>query len=80
MVFQQLLHQRSTADAGIKDLSVENPELSKVLSLQRGAGRNIALHASPTAMNAVRLISAFPAHSFTPVPFQLELKSVTKSE
>ena len=41
----------------------KNPELSTFLCLQPEAGQNIALHASPTAMNSTFLISASPVHS-----------------
>ena len=42
-----LFRQWGIEDAKIKVPSVENQELSKVLSLKPGVGRHITLHASP---------------------------------
>ena len=44
--------------------SVENPEMTDVLSFKPGAGQNIAKHALPTAKNLfLVLISDFQVHS-----------------
>ena len=55
-------------DAEIKVPSFENPEMTifNVLSLNSRVGQNIALHASPTAMNVfLVLTSTFPVHSLS---------------
>ena len=52
-----------TADA-VKVPSVENRELTNVLPLKFGVGRNTAMHASPTAGNFFLVPnSTFPVHS-----------------
>ena len=59
-----LLPQWGTVDAEIKVSSAENPELTNVLPIKRGLGRNISLHVLPTLRNFfVGLISMFPVHS-----------------
>ena len=53
-----------TTDTQIRVPSVENPELWKALPLKPWIGQNIAMYASPTAMNVLLvLICTFPAHS-----------------
>ena len=44
---------KDTTEQKIKVLSVENPQLPDVLPLKHEVGQNIAMHASPTAMNFV---------------------------
>lgn len=53
-----------TTDTQIRVPTVENPELWKALPLKPWIGQNIAMYASPTAMNVLLvLICTFPAHS-----------------
>lgn len=49
-----------TVDAEIKIMSIENLELSQVLSFKVGVDHNVASHASSTARNFAFLISAVP--------------------
>ena len=51
ILFKHEVSQMGTADAEIKDPSVENPGLKCSPSLKSRVGQNIALHASPTAKN-----------------------------
>ena len=62
-VLQHVTPHLSTADAEIKDSSVENPDLKGLFSKQR-VGQNRTLHASHTVRDLFRdLISTFPVHS-----------------
>ena len=61
-IYLSLIPRWGSADAEINVLSVENPELSKVLSLKHGVGQIIASPASSAARNCAFLISALPIH------------------
>ena len=64
----QTSQQRGTADADIQVRSVENPELTNVLSLKPGVGQIIAMHASPTARTVV-LVCLLPPRSINLIFF-----------
>ena len=70
IICHQSSPQWGTADAEIKDLSVQNSEL-KVSLLRLGAwkpgvGQNTAMHASPTPRHFfLELVSTLPVHSPT---------------
>ena len=60
--------QCGTADAEIKVLYVENPELTNALSVKPAVGQHIASLASPTARNFLFvLISTSAVHSSSSV-------------
>ena len=61
------ISRQGIADAEITIPSAENSDQSKVLSFQSGVGRNIAMHALPTARNFF-LMSALSVHSTSFVP------------
>ena len=70
-----------TGDAEIKVPSVENRELSLVLSSKPTAGQNITLHASPIDRKSVFVIFAFKlVHLHFPDLFQHKVVCVMTSE
>ena len=58
-----LILQWGIVDAEIMTPSAETQELSKCISFKPGVGQDLAMHASQSARNCGRLISAFPLSS-----------------